>query len=138
MANRERGELRHVVDGVEYTLRLTVNVICDIEERSGKSFAELVMTKSMTGCRWLLWGGLQAHHAEQFKSPQDVGALLLHGPGGLKAIYELATELLARNEPPKEESEAPTDRADETARPPEAAMAAPSGSDSTSTLVNSG
>lgn len=134
MANPERGETRLTIGDHEYTLVLSIDQICDIEERSGKSFADLVMNRTVLGCRWLLWGGLQQYHREQFKSIREVTTLYAR-PGGLTAMYEDARALIEANELFK--AVAPTTGNGGTGdRPPDATSS--TGSDSTDTPATSG
>jgi hypothetical protein len=68
MANPARGEITFEAQGKTWTLVYTVNAICDLEEQTGQSIAELGAmlsgAKPMTGMRALFWGGLRKHHPE--------------------------------------------------------------------------
>ncbi len=80
MANAERGEMLLVTPQGELVLRITVNACCELEQRSGKTFEEYLeswnKTRRITAFRWLVWLGLQHHHADIAKTPEMVGTLL--------------------------------------------------------------
>jgi len=65
---RGQGDVTLKAGGDTYTIRMSMNAICDIEEESGRSFSEVTdemsaKTKvSVRLTRLLLWGGLQEHH----------------------------------------------------------------------------
>lgn len=70
MANREKGESTLTVDGTDYTLRLSINALCEIEDAESTAekrvtFQELVPRMArgeLTAIRRLLWGALREHH----------------------------------------------------------------------------
>jgi hypothetical protein len=133
MANRERGEMRLVAGDVEYTLFLTTNAACDLEDRSGKTLDQLstaLHRGSISALRWLLWGALQEHHRDTVKKPEDVGRLV-DAAGGIAAAVAQMTAFLALNAPPEE----PAENGSGSARPPDPPPAA-SGDGSTATRVN--
>lgn len=80
MANRERGEMTLVAGAQSFTLRLTTNTCCELEERSGKSFEEQLALwntqRRATAFRWLVWAALQDQHADVAKTPADVGPII--------------------------------------------------------------
>jgi hypothetical protein len=41
-----------------YELEYTINAVCDLEELTGKTFAEVVTQKGFRGLRALMWCGL--------------------------------------------------------------------------------
>lgn len=108
MANRERGEMRLQAGATEYTLRLTLNAACELEDRSGKTLQELqtaaVTRGSMTAFRWLLWGALQDRHGDSVKTPQDAGQVL-EAAGGIEALIDRMAEFMTLNAPPEEIAE---------------------------------
>jgi Phage tail tube protein, GTA-gp10 len=110
MANRERGEVSLTVNGTTYTLRPTVNAICDLEDLLQLPFAAIAEKASagdIRAMRALMWAYLQDKHADEIKSPRDAGAWIERA-GGLRQVETALREVTALN--------APT----ETARPPEA------------------
>jgi hypothetical protein len=103
MATREKGEVSIVVDGTTYVLRPTINAICDLEERTGKTFAQLSVlaeTGNLTAARDLIWCFLQDRHAEEIKTPQDAG-FWLQRVGGLEEIGETLQAVASANKAPE-------------------------------------
>lgn len=116
MANPERGEvdlvvIRRIVNGkpepeeVEktYTLRMRANAICELQERTKKSYGELLGDLGRVdyvSMRHLLFTFLQPYHAKEFKTQESVGDLIddAHGHNG---IISTLTELFRRNKPPQ-------------------------------------
>jgi hypothetical protein len=77
MANRERGEIGLDVDGTRYTLRPTINAICELEDLAGKPFADIAREAeagSVRAMRLLIWCYLRDAHADEIKTPVDAGA----------------------------------------------------------------
>ncbi|QPC87417.1 hypothetical protein GA830_12190 [Mesorhizobium sp. NBSH29] len=68
MANRERGEIGFKSGGKDWTLKLGVNAMCEIETEVDKSISEIGVllgdpkTATMKLVRAVMWGGLQEHH----------------------------------------------------------------------------
>lgn len=119
MANRERGEARLVsLAGEVYTLRVTTNACCDVEDLSGKAWPLIVagvMRDRMTDFRWLLWAALQEYHGEVVKSPKDAGRVI-DACGGLEAVSKQLQDFVLLNNEPAD----PQDAAAATANPPSA------------------
>ncbi len=44
-----------------YDFEFTINAVCDLEERTGKGFAELISVEGLTSLRALMWCGLITH-----------------------------------------------------------------------------
>ena len=44
-----------------YEFEFTINSVCDLEERTGKGFAELMSIEGLTSLRALIWCGLITH-----------------------------------------------------------------------------
>lgn len=82
MANKERGEWTLVAGPDRYTLRLTTNACCELEEFAGRLFEEIQARAnrgSLVNLRFLLWAALQEHHADLATPDKD----------GLKRIGEI-------------------------------------------------
>lgn len=129
MANKERGEVRLAAGDDTYTLKLTINACCELEERSGKYFDDVVAAAnagSLIYVRWLLWATLQEHHAKTVKTPADAGRVI-DRMGGLPAVSAKLTELMALNRDDREKAGKPDGKSD-----PRVAEAPPGGG-STST-----
>lgn len=99
MANKERGELRLAAGDQEYTLKLTTNSCCEMEERSGKVFDAVIRDAgkgSVRDIRWLLWATLQEHHGEAVKTAKDAGNVI-DQMGGLANVAVKMNELMELN-----------------------------------------
>lgn len=44
-----------------YEFEFTINSVCDLEERTGKGFADLMSIEGLTSLRALIWCGLITH-----------------------------------------------------------------------------
>lgn len=78
-ANPERGELDLVVNGQTYTLRATMNGLCTLEQRAGRTYGVLVSAMADTdvsAMRQLLFTFLQPYHAAAFRDLDAVGRLM--------------------------------------------------------------
>jgi hypothetical protein len=70
MANPHRGEVRLSADGEDYTLSLSINAMCELEELLGEPIAKTAMglsaveTMKMTTVRAMLWAALRDHHPQ--------------------------------------------------------------------------
>lgn len=128
MANRERGEIGLVAkDGTDYTLRLTTNAVCELEDRSGRLFDDIVkgvMNGRVKDMRWLIWAAMQDHHAEAVTTPQAAGDVI-DACGGLAVVSAQMQAFIGLNadDSPKEEGAEPNPPRAEASR----------GADSTST-----
>ena len=80
MANRERGEMTLVAGAQTFTLRLTTNACCELEDVSGKPFEEHLRLwnkeRRAVAFRWIIWAALQEHHRAVAKTPADVGPII--------------------------------------------------------------
>jgi Phage tail tube protein, GTA-gp10 len=122
MANRERGEASLVVDGRTYTLRPSVNVLCDLEDAFNQSLTEIIArasTGDLRAIRGLLFAYLQEAHGDEFQTPKDVGTWITKA-GGLSAVEGALQEVQQLNAPPA------------AARPPRAQARNAAGATSTS------
>lgn len=101
MANRERGEVSVTVGGRDYTLVLTINAQCEIEERLSQgerqvSYGEFLQRvvsdekpRQTRDVRLLFWGATRDHHPEL--SEKDVGEIVY----SLQRANRLAVVLFA-------------------------------------------
>ena len=69
MANPHRGQVSLRAGDADYTLSLSVNAMCEIEDRTQKGILDIVsefQKKSIrfTTLRLLFWAALQDHHPE--------------------------------------------------------------------------
>lgn len=67
MANTHKGEVSVVIGSTTYTLALTLNAMCELQEKFGESW-EKVAAKAEQGSplhlRSLLWVSLRKHHKD--------------------------------------------------------------------------
>lgn len=107
MANRERGELAWVVGGHPYTLRLTTNSACELEDFSGGRTADHVIEGVNAGSyrdvRLLLWMALRDHHPDvattDLSCLEAIGRLIDRSGGRPSAVATLRTLVLLNSEP---------------------------------------
>jgi hypothetical protein len=84
MANRERGEVDLRLGGQTYTLRLSLNSLCLLEEHFStpeatvtfQQIAQRLGDVRMGDLRRVLWTALQEHHAEAAPTEAEAGALI--------------------------------------------------------------
>lgn len=107
MANRERGEVTLVAGGRVYTLRLTTNACCELEEYAGKTSDEVIAgvnRGSFSDVRLLLWMALRDKHPDV--ATETVEALtvmgdLIDAAGGRAAVIERLRVLVILNSAPE-------------------------------------
>lgn len=107
MANRERGEFRLVARDRSYTLRLTVEACCELEDRTDRTLSQVideVNAGRATAIRTLLWASLQAYHSEQCQTWSAAGTLI-DELGGLPRVLPLLSDFMQLNE---DDSDRPT------------------------------
>ena len=99
MANKERGEVELVVGDATYTLRLTINSICELEAEAGKPIGDVARdaeSGSIRPVRMIMWAALKDRHPE----------MTLNGAGdlmtaiGLSKCSEVMTKVLQAAFPP--------------------------------------
>lgn len=74
-ANKERGEAKVVLGGVEHTLRYDLNALVELEEKMGIPLSEMGETKiSIKNVRSMLWAGLIHENADL--TEVEVGSLV--------------------------------------------------------------
>lgn len=113
-ANHERGEVDlvlirrtetgepHPEGDVCYVLRMRTHDVCAMEQRTGKTFGQLMddlVMKSWSSMRECLFAFLQPYHQADFPSPASVNALI--DEVKYDRAMDLVTELIIRNKPPK-------------------------------------
>ncbi len=104
MANRERGELTLVAGGTRYTLRLTTNSCCELEEfaegRTSDDVIEGVNKGSFRDARLLLWMALRDQHPDvATEDPDCLGTIgqIIDQAGGRASVLERLRELVLLN-----------------------------------------
>lgn len=100
MANRERGEVEVLLEGIPYTWRLTTNAACALETRTGQKFGEVVLAvdgMSLRAMRDLVWLALQDYHAAEFRTVESAGEFI--DRIGMVAAMEKVRELFEANQP---------------------------------------
>lgn len=106
MANRERGEASILVDGTAYTLRPSLNAMCEVEDlMGGKRYGALLVEANlgdMRAVRALIWAFLQAKHGDEIKTLADAGKLV--DKVGLDEVNRQLEALMQLNAPEEQES----------------------------------
>lgn len=100
MSNAPRGTVTLDVGGKVYTMHLTFNAICQLEETLStankqvtfKEIAEMAERGSLRHVRAVVWAALLKHHPEM--SISDAGELI-HDAGGLSGLTKQISELSA-------------------------------------------
>lgn len=109
MANRERGEVSLEVGGKEYTLRLSANAQCDLEELLSTDdkpvnfqvfMARLIRYERNTDVRAFLWATLREFHPQM--SLKDAGTLL-HDVGGVYGLGDKLQQIVKSSQPDPED-----------------------------------
>lgn len=74
MANPHRGEVALVAGDKTYTLALTINAVCELEDLLQKSVSEIEQDRgSIRTLRAMLWAALREHHPMDL---EDAGRLM--------------------------------------------------------------
>lgn len=104
MANRERGEMSMVAGGTVYTLQLTTNSCCEIEDftggRTSDDLIQGVNAGSFKDARLLLWMALRRHHPDlATNDPACLKAIgeIVDAAGGRNAVLRILRELVRLN-----------------------------------------
>jgi hypothetical protein len=93
MANPHKGEIELKAEGKVYVLRYSIDAICSIEEKTGKTFLNVVSemhnpaTMTVTMMREILHAGLAEHHPEM--SLKESGELLVAAGGVVGAMKKV-------------------------------------------------
>lgn len=98
MANKFKGEVQVVVDGVTYTLRMDMNAMCAFEELTGKKAIPTLEAMEVEGgmgsvsdMRAFMWAMLQEDHPEV--TLKDAGRIMSENVDALgEAIAAAAPE----------------------------------------------
>lgn len=122
MANKARGEIPLTVGGREYTLRLSINAICELETELEKrgidpnyvAFFRKARKGSLASARLLLWACLRDHHPSL--SVADAGELI-EALGEISTIWDSLAEAMDAQAPAAADLEAVKGGADEAGRP---------------------
>lgn len=104
MANQQRGEVGIEVNGKPYTLRPSLNAICEMEALTGKSLADvgaLANAGQVSAYRMLIWAALQECHRAEIATLDDAGRFMQ--AAGLDRIDEAFRTLTLINAPPVKE-----------------------------------
>jgi hypothetical protein len=88
VANKQRGEVDLSHDGKTYTLKFSINALCELEDAMGLRFDEIFSalgerSMSMNELRSMLWGALRDNHPDIEKK---VVGEIIEGMGVVKAI----------------------------------------------------
>jgi len=107
MANPEKGEVDFEVDGKRYILSYSVNAICALEEKTGKSVLQIQQDigrwarnraeMKISTVRTLFWAGLLDH---QKTTTIEEAGVLMQDAGGLVVIFTLVMQAMTRSQPP--------------------------------------
>lgn len=118
MANSQQGKVPIEIDGKTYTLSLSIDAMCQIEDAESAggprvSFQDVIQRVNhgeIRAARRLFWGALRDFHEDV--TLKDAGALLTHV--GMSAVTHQLTAVLGATTPDKEDVQATG------ARPPKA------------------
>jgi hypothetical protein len=113
MANRERGEMTLVAGAQTYTLRLTTNACCELEDRSGKHLDDIFRSAYEGGIRdlrWLIWAALQDRHADAANTPADAGRII-DDAGGIQGVLQQMIAFMKLNTEGQVQASKPNDQA---------------------------
>lgn len=118
MANRERGEVEVIVNEKPYTLRLSNNVLCALESRTKRKWGQLLNDMSavdVIALRETFFAALQAYHAKEFRTAEQVGNWM-DDVGRFPKLSSILKDLISVNEPPQAEGSGnpPSEPADPT------------------------
>lgn len=108
MANKEKGEFTLVAGDEKWTLRLTTNGCCELEDRTGKTVGDIIVginRGSMVSLRWFMWACLQDKHGDVIteKHVRRVGEII-DAAGGLDGTLKQINEFIRQNMNPSEEA----------------------------------
>jgi hypothetical protein len=100
MANPHKGEVSFDANGAAYTLRYSINAICELENETGKGIVAL-MTEledptrmSMTLARQIMWAGLREHHPD---ITVKAAGELISAAGGLMRFVQVLNTAFAES-----------------------------------------
>lgn len=111
--------MRLVTPGRTFTLRLTIDGCCALEDRAGQSLDDLTVAVNrgrMTALRWLLWAALQPYHADAASTEERVGEIL-DAAGGREQVRLLLAHFLKLNADEDAKAESKGEKAKPDDRP---------------------
>lgn len=115
-ANPHRGSVEFEIEGKTYTLRYSINAICVLEERAGRTLLQLaedlkdITTLRMATIRDVLYAGLIEHHPEI--TVAAAGELIIAAGGAIKVVAKFSDAMAAAYPAPEaKESRRPRRRA---------------------------
>lgn len=126
MANRQRGEVGHDVDGRRYCLRITFEACCQLEDLVDRNFDDVLASAGkgrLSALRAVAWCALQDSHADEITTLGEASAWIERA-GGAGVVTQLLNRLFAINT-----------EGDGSADPPVAAQVPGTGVNSTSSPV---
>lgn len=97
MANPHKGEVAFEADGKTYTLRYSIDALCELEAAVGKGFPVIASEfsdpdkMSIRLARAILWAGLLEHH----KMTQREAGEVMAGAGGLLKVNPIIDRAIA-------------------------------------------
>jgi hypothetical protein len=106
MANAERGEVDLVVGDKTYTLFLSTNALCELQNRTKKTYGQVIRdlrTLDMSDYRELVWAVLKKYHRKAFTTVEQVGELI--DDAKPRAVMDALVQLFKLAQPPAEETE---------------------------------
>jgi len=136
MANPSRGEVDLVTPTKTYTLVLSTNAMCAMEQRMGKSYGQIlnaIIGLDLRSLRAMTFAVLQPRHAREFQNEVVVGDLI--DVVKMQVVKAAMVDLFALNSPPDE----PPKNGSGSANPPDGGAGGDGiGANSTSTAEDSG
>lgn len=93
MANAHKGDVSFDVAGKTYTLRFSVDALCQLEDQLGMGFPAIVLsmqnpkTLRLGTARAVLWAGLIEHHPDI--DVKAAGELMVAGGGMMKVMPKI-------------------------------------------------
>jgi hypothetical protein len=136
MANPARGEVDLVSETKTYTLFLSTNAVCELQQRTGKTYGQVLRSLEeldFSGLREIVWAVLKKFHRKEFQTVERVGDFI--DDVGRNAIQAALLELFTLNLPPKEDEPKAVEG---LGRPPAAPDLDGTGANSTSMDATSG
>lgn len=97
MANPHQGETSIEIGGTLYTLKLSTNALCEVEDATGRSISTLNYVGSLRDIRALFWGALRGAHPKVTLA--DAGKMM--DVAGVKAVSAAVGKAIALAFPPE-------------------------------------
>lgn len=99
MANAERGEVDLAAGDQVYTLALSMNAICQMQTRTGKTYGQIldIMPQDFTAFRDMMFMLLQRYHVKQFSTLLSVGEMIDGLPNGMNDAAKAIRKVLELN-----------------------------------------